>query len=436
MSPTTSPPRLPPLLRALDQRVRSRPTDRTLTLIELQVVIAPLVSIWRLWLLVVLLTATTLAQTNRLEFKPLGTWSDSLALRSLDCVGVFAYVGNTALTVIDVSDPRNPTAVGVLALYYNTTAVRVANELAYLLSATAGFRVADVSNPRQPRLLGITNTSGIGRAVEVVEKRAFVAWGSGERGGIHIIDLTNASAPAVLSSLDVGRWTEGLAIEGTNAFLAAGNIGTALSGRLISVNVGDPVHPVVMDELSLPVVAQAVRVAGRYAYVLGVGRGLYVVDVAEPHALQVVGEVGQWGQGFDLQLRGHLLFAAIGFEDDLSVVAFALDDPRLPKLIGSSRPLSYFDFGHLSAVGEKAYLATGTRGLMILEAYEFPAFIQPPIRSRENLTLKWNSLPGVRLQSSVSLAAPDWQDVPGVEGTNTAVLPIGSGPEFFRLVRP
>jgi hypothetical protein len=34
------------------------------------------------------------------------------------------------------------------------------------------------------------------------------------------------------------------------------------------------------------------------------------------------------------------------------------------------------------------------------------------------------------------IAEPNWQDLLGYEGTNTATLPIGSGPEFFRLVQP
>ena len=41
-----------------------------------------------------------------------------------------------------------------------------------------------------------------------------------------------------------------------------------------------------------------------------------------------------------------------------------------------------------------------------------------------------------RLQRATRLSNPDWLDLPGYEGTNTAVLPIGAGPGFLRLVRP
>jgi hypothetical protein len=40
------------------------------------------------------------------------------------------------------------------------------------------------------------------------------------------------------------------------------------------------------------------------------------------------------------------------------------------------------------------------------------------------------------LQRATCLTNPDWQNVPGYEGTNSATLPMSGGAEFFRLVAP
>jgi uncharacterized delta-60 repeat protein len=53
------------------------------------------------------------------------------------------------------------------------------------------------------------------------------------------------------------------------------------------------------------------------------------------------------------------------------------------------------------------------------------------------LVLQWNdAAKGMKVQRTPTLTNPNWQDLPGYEGTNTATLSIGSGPEFFRLVKP
>jgi hypothetical protein len=57
-------------------------------------------------------------------------------------------------------------------------------------------------------------------------------------------------------------------------------------------------------------------------------------------------------------------------------------------------------------------------------------------RSMDGLSveLNWPGSPCVRLQRSATVGPANWQDVPGSEGASSAVLPIGAGNEFFRLI--
>lgn len=66
---------------------------------------------------------------------------------------------------------------------------------------------------------------------------------------------------------------------------------------------------------------------------------------------------------------------------------------------------------------------------------------QPPLSlqldsSGDMMTLSWPPMEGIRLQMSVSLSLPDWQDVPGTDKTNRVTLPTGTGNGFFRLSKP
>jgi hypothetical protein len=75
-------------------------------------------------------------------------------------------------------------------------------------------------------------------------------------------------------------------------------------------------------------------------------------------------------------------------------------------------------------------------------AYEFdrlavlPGFI--PVRlAAGGASLQWNNAAtGFKLQRTASLTSPNWQDVPGSQAVNTLTLPLITGTEFFRLVKP
>jgi hypothetical protein len=64
---------------------------------------------------------------------------------------------------------------------------------------------------------------------------------------------------------------------------------------------------------------------------------------------------------------------------------------------------------------------------------------QPVITSAtkvgSDIVITWEGAPGLRLQQNASLSSEGWTEVPGTAGANSATIPIGAGPAFFRLVR-
>ncbi len=58
-----------------------------------------------------------------------------------------------------------------------------------------------------------------------------------------------------------------------------------------------------------------------------------------------------------------------------------------------------------------------------------------PIGPDKMMTLSWPSVSGVRLQTTMTLAPPNWRDVPGSAATNTVTLPTTDAMAFFRLAQ-
>ena len=79
-----------------------------------------------------------------------------------------------------------------------------------------------------------------------------------------------------------------IAIQEGMAFIANG------SGGLCLVDISEPTAAVVVGNIPLPGQAVGVAVAGNYAYVACEASGLQVVDISEPAAPVIVGSV-IWG---------------------------------------------------------------------------------------------------------------------------------------------
>ena len=87
----------------------------------------------------------------------------------------------------------------------------------------------------------------------------------------------------------------------------------------------------------------------------------------------------------------------------------------------------------LDIAGNHAYVAN-ISGLTILEITQLP-YLRSVSRLGQKITLSWNGAPGLKLQRTTTLSNPVWTDVPSSGGQSSMEMPVGSGNEFFRLMR-
>lgn len=116
--------------------------------------------------------------------------------------------------------------------------------------------------------------------------------------------------------------------------------------------------------------------------------------------------------------------------DDNPVESKRVEFFRLPQ--ADNQPKVRLRFAHAGT--DSWYFGIDNVGLYSLATAQMQ--INSIIRDGSNVTISWNGAPGIKLQKSVSLTSPNWQDVPGSDGASN-VNDATSGPSaYYRLVRP
>ena len=248
-------------------------------------------------------------------------------------VGTQAYVADLIgqVRIIDLTNPTAPAELGRVRGLPNTDGVDVLGTTAYVVNRSeppeAGVTRLDVSDPANPTVVGFTPTARSAFGVDVDGQTVFVATGvngaqdgtvvsadgtgggftvldeeatgnqsyglavSGGRAyvatfgsGLSILDVSNPAALAPLSLGAVGGFSSAVEVDGTTAYLADSQFGTALA--LSIIDASDPAAPVLLgtaDAISGGV-ASDVALDNEFAYASIDFVGLYQYDVANPAA--------------------------------------------------------------------------------------------------------------------------------------------------------
>ncbi len=140
-------------------------------------------------------------------------------------------VNDSALAVINISDPYSPYTESVFrtnTLPYDVVAV---DTLAYLATVNGGLRILSVSQPSVPREIGTILSTSLGLAVR--NHYVYVATDT----GLSIVDVSLPSSPSLVGSTRTSgsRWL--VDVTATNAFAYLGYDG------LHAVDIRDPASP-------------------------------------------------------------------------------------------------------------------------------------------------------------------------------------------------
>ncbi|MBI2926485.1 MAG: hypothetical protein HYY24_12390 [Verrucomicrobia bacterium] len=391
------------------------------------------------WLGATLLLAALLtnawAQAQTVTLTPKGSYAGFDAY-DVQVAGRYAYVAAAnRLLVTDVGDPSQPQLVGSVSGPVlgscGAFAVRVVGDYAYVGASCGGLVVLDVKDPTQPRAVGTNEAFAYYVRVE-----GHYAYVTSEGGGMHIIDVSDPAHPVRVGSYNPDGLVRPEYVLGKYAYARVEGSGGGGDSGLEVIDVSDPSNPVRVGSYAgwFPM-----DVVGNYGYLIG-GGALGIIDLSNPSNPVLVGTYRTGGNVAALRVVGSYAYMNVygDFGERLEVVD--VTDPAHPQAVGR-RTLSSFPFVvSLEVVGNTVYVGgILNKGLLIYEASTpAPAVLRfnPPLRSGDKLNLSWNGGAGIKLQTTPSLTAPNWQDVPGTDGASSIELPLTDPSAFFRVVKP
>ena len=289
-----------------------------------------------------------------------GIYAPLADARRLAVQGQYAYVaaGYSGLRIVDVSDPAYPKEAGV----YDTEggyacSVVVTDSYAYLATFMGGLwnlHVVDIADSTHPTRTGVIHTDGAYREIAVAGDTVYVA----DEWGLRLIDVCSPTVPAEIGFIELIQdyaATQGIAVSGTLAYLAAADAGVLL------VDVSNPADMSVVGTYDSPGNVQGVAVAGSRMYVAD-SDGLRVADVSSPTLPVEMGFFDTPGVVESVTTSGTLAYVSDG-GGGLHVVE--VSNPTDPTLAGGYDTPGFA--WYTAATDEYTYVADGSGGLLILE---------------------------------------------------------------------
>jgi len=188
--------------------------------------------------------------------------------------------------------------------------------------------------------------------VAVMDDVAYVA--DGQRG-LQVIDVSDPTAPALLTTVD-GDWWASLVAAAEGYVYVGGE-------RLRILEVSDPAHPAVTGAYEWPVDVSyiAVNEEEPYAYISGSDAQwksrLWVADISDPAAINILSsyELPGWHWPGRLYYSEGLVYIANGADVEMVDVS----DPYAPAFAGRYTTPDGADVNEVFVIGSYAYVLTG-----------------------------------------------------------------------------
>ena len=260
--------------------------------------------------------------------------------------GHYAYAAWRAesgggLYIIDVTDPASPVLAGTYASAGECNGVAVANGYAYL-AESSGLRILDISDPSTPVLVGTYITSDTPWRIVVEGNLAYlVVQGFEAECGrqLQIIDVTSPAEPIKIGSCclpdsydaDWGGYLYmfcyEIAVQSGFAYVAwaDGETGGYFEGRLDTIDVSDPAHPVRCSAYETAPGVRGMAMDGGNVYLCVKQENLVALDMREPCTPSFLGVAETWGAMNACALDGYVYLANGPYEE---LMIFGVDSDR------------------------------------------------------------------------------------------------------------
>jgi len=270
---------------------------------------------------------------------------------------VLAFAG-VGLQVLVFSPPAPPFVTAEIATGSWVGDLALQGDHVFVANGDAGVRILDISEPWAPQEVASLPVGGA-RALDLVDGRLAVASAHGQ---VRLYDVTAPAQPELLATLATDFDFADIALAGDLAYGAAHRDG----GHVLSLQLGGPGEPAILDDLAVGDQVNAVAAVADRLLVGYHDRTLDLLDISDPAALADAGDLPLVTHCWDIHVAGDRAYLACGW-DGYKVADVA--DPHAVELVA----LAYTDDTVASWVdGATAFVADGDEGLRIFDVSSPP----------------------------------------------------------------
>ena len=277
-------------------------------------------------------------------------------------LGDFAYVvGYQHLKTIDVSDENSP----IIVYNHNISDVEgvcATGGYLYVVSSSI-FQIYSLAIPETPSLTASLSLPG-SKKIDVAGNIAAVARGN---AGVSFVDISNPSAPVLLSTINTPGSAYDIEIDGGFSYVSDHSQGLQIINNL------DPVHPSIIGWL--PTASTAFSIAYHDGRVmLGCDNAVQLVDVLAPESPELLSSMYMPSDIYGVWIDGERAYLAAY---SAGLMTLDISNPNFPSIIGN---IDTYDVAwRVDVVGQKAYVADDDGGLLVVSSSND---MSPPVIGR------------------------------------------------------
>ena len=268
------------------------------------------------------------------------------------------------LLVFDVSQPSQPTVIGRSQILTNLIKeIVLVGNLAYAVVEGEGLAIFDLSDPTAPILMSFWPTDGHAWDIAVEGDYAFLTV---RVNGLDVIDVSDPSQPRRVANLDLSGDAQRLDVENNYAYvtLSADN-----NGPLAIIDVRDPKKPEQVGSYGESNRAFAdIVVKGDYAYLMQTYNDFLILDASDPLALHEVSRLDDYWLSYSHTIvwNGNELYLVTKRE---GFFLLNVSDLTQPSIISNYKPDGFYLDGRGLAVagGDIAFIADVENGLHVVD---------------------------------------------------------------------
>lgn len=223
------------------------------------------------------------------------------------------------LRVVDVSDSLNPVLVGAWN-HEEVGGVSVAGNVAYVATGLGGMYALNITNVAKPVVVGGYDTPRLAKSVMVLQDRLYV---TDTFGGLFIFGLQIPEKPVFLGTYDTPGYAGDIAVQNGTAFIADGSTGVSI------VAVTNPASPVALSCYYAGGFYSKVVASGEIAVLANAPTGMHVVDVSDPTQPREIGVYQLNGQILDAHIVDQTVYAVDG-DGGFSIFLLNSTEPTPP----------------------------------------------------------------------------------------------------------